>query len=276
MRNRLYFPAPKDSGARSDHDRDSNSRLSSDVGRPRPRSRDARRATWRRGPALRRCVPDAEQPSQRHGLPQLRHERGPRPAHQGARRLSQVRRKGRGDVLPLRPRGDRSRGGRVVRGHLRRRRVGIRQGRAGVASQHVRAHQVDDGLQARSGVPVPRGVRSAGRRDDVRRQEEGLRAHGRAPQHVRDGAAADEARQGHGVLARRDRGAHAQGRGDDRQDRHCRVASGLDQGSQRQAPRAAADCRRSCCRPSTDLRQGRAARHAGRLLRRRAALHADR
>ena len=165
----------------------------------------ARRPSRRRGTAIRRCVSDAEQSSQGHGLPQLRDERGPRSAHQGTRRLSQARREGRRHVLSLRAGGDHPRGGRVERGHLRRRRVGIRQGRPGPAAQHVRAHQVDDGLQARPGVSVPRGVRPARGRDDVRRQEEGVRAHGRAPQHVRHGTAADEARQGHRVLARRDR-----------------------------------------------------------------------
>ena len=52
----------------------------------------------------------------------------------------------------------------------------------------------------------------------------------------------------------------------DARDRH--------QGGQRQAPRSAAH-RRGPRRSRTHQRQGRPARHAGRLLRRRAALHPD-
>ena len=50
--------------------------------------------------------------------------------------------------------------------------------------------------------------------------------------------------EGHRVLARRDRRPHEQGRGDDRQEGHRRVAHGVHQGGQRQAPRAAAHRRR--------------------------------
>ena len=49
----------------------------------------------------------------------------------------------------------------------------------------------------------------------------------------------------------------------------------VHQGGQRQAPRPAARQRRPCGRPRADLRPRLAARRAGRLLRRRAALHAD-
>ncbi len=56
---------------------------------------------------------------------------------------------------------------------------------------------------------------------------------------------------------------------------HRRVAEGLHRRGQRQAPRAPAHRGRSRGRPRAHLGQRCAARHAGRLLRRRAALHAD-
>ena len=98
---------------------------------------------------------------------------------------------------------------------------------------------------------------------------------GEMHEHVRHGAAADEAREGRRVLAKRARGPDRQARGAHRQEGHRRVPARLDQGGQRQAPRAPADQRRPRGRSRSDLRPRRPARRPGRLLRRRAALHAD-